>query len=248
MALKTQEQPQKFSDTGSAKSPADKARSVMDARIGSVAKQNYNWRRIALGLLVCCIVLSIGLTVQSLKSQIVPYIVTVDKSTGEVEKAGSLIAEDYKPQEAEIRYFISQFIQNGRSIQLDPVQQDKLQQKAFAYLTTSAAKKFQTIQANEKFREKYATVTIQVKIRGVKKISDTDSFHASWDEEEFNISSGQQTVHHYEGVFSTTTIPPKDDATLIVNPLGLYISDMNFSEEIGKAKDAGNPPEPITKK
>lgn len=145
MALKTQEQPQKFSDTGSAKSPADKARSVMDARIGSVAKQNYNWRRIALGLLVCCIVLSIGLTVQSLKSQIVPYIVTVDKSTGEVEKAGSLIAEDYKPQEAEIRYFISQFIQNGRSIQLDPVQQDKLQQKAFAYLTTSAAKKFQTI-------------------------------------------------------------------------------------------------------
>ena len=130
MALKTFQQPEKFSDTGKMQSPAEKARGIMDKRIGSVAVQNYNWRRIALGLLAACIVLSIGLTIQSLKSQIIPYVVTVDKSTGEVEKAGALIAQDYTPQEAEIRYFIGQFIQNARNIQLDPVQQEKMQRKA----------------------------------------------------------------------------------------------------------------------
>ena len=133
MGLKSFHQPEKFSDTGKPLSPAEHAREVIDRRIGGVAMQNYNWRRIALGLLVACIVLSIGLTVQSLKSQIIPYVVTVDKSTGEVEKAGAFIAQDYTPQEVEVRYFIGQFIQNARNIQLDPVQQEKMQGKAFPF-------------------------------------------------------------------------------------------------------------------
>ena len=120
MGLKSFQQPEKFSDTSKTLSPAEQAREVIDRRIGGVAMQNYNWRRIAIGLLVACVVLSIGLTVQSLKSQIIPYVVTVDKSTGEVEKAGAFIAQDYTPQEVEVRYFIGQFIQNARNIQLDP--------------------------------------------------------------------------------------------------------------------------------
>ena len=132
MALNIFKQPERFSDTSDVQSPAtpaDRARAVMDKRIGSVVVQSYNWRRISLGLLVVCIVLSVGLTVQSLKSRVVPYVVTVDKSTGEVEKAGAFVSQDYTPQEAEVRYFLAQFIQNARSIQLDPVQQEKMQKK-----------------------------------------------------------------------------------------------------------------------
>ena len=182
MALKSFRQPEKFSDTGRTLSPAEQARATIDARIGSVVVQNYNWRRIAIGLLVACIALSIGLTVQSLKSQIVPYVVTVDKSTGEVEKAGAFVSQDYTPQEAEVRYFIGQFIQNARSIQLDPVQQEKMQGKAYAYLTQAAAQKYAAIQRNEGFKEKYATYTVQTKITGIKKIPDTESYHATWTE------------------------------------------------------------------
>ena len=238
MALKSFRQPEKFSDTGRTLSPAEQARATIDARIGSVVVQNYNWRRIAIGLLVACIALSIGLTVQSLKSQIIPYVVTVDKSTGEVEKAGAFVSQDYTPQEAEVRYFIGQFIQNARSIQLDPVQQEKMQGKAYAFLTQAAAQKYAAIQRNEGFKEKYATYTVQTKITGIKKIPDTDSYHATWTEEEFNIASGKQEVKKYECVFAVTTIPPKDDQTLLVNPLGLYISDLNFSAEIGTKKKA----------
>ena len=201
MGLKSFHQPEKFSDTGKPLSPAEQAREVIDRRIGGVAMQNYNWRRIALGLLVACIVLSIGLTVQSLKSQIIPYVVTVDKSTGEVEKAGAFIAQDYTPQEVEVRYFIGQFIQNARNIQLDPVQQEKMQGKAFAYLTQAAAQKYAAIQRNEGFKDKYAMYTVQTKITGIKKIPDTDSYHATWTEEEFNIASGKQEVKKYECVF-----------------------------------------------
>lgn len=247
MGLKSFHQPEKFSDTGKPLSPAEQAREVIDRRIGGVAMQNYNWRRIALGLLVACIVLSVGLTVQSLKSQIIPYVVTVDKSTGEVEKAGAVIAQDYTPQEVEVRYFIGQFIQNARNIQLDPVQQEKMQGKAFAYLTQAAAQKYAAIQRNEGFKDKYAMYTVQTKITGIKKIPDTDSYHATWTEEEFNIASGKQEVKKYECVFAVTTIPPKDDQTLLVNPLGLYISDLNFSAEIGTKQKNNNTSQPKQK-
>ncbi len=239
MALNLFKQPEKFSDTTSMKNPAtpaERARAVMDKRIGSVAVQCYNWRRIALGLLVACVVLSIGLTVQSLKSQVIPYVVTVDKSTGEIEKAGAFVSQDYTPQEAEVRYFIGQFIQNARNIQLDPIQQEQLQKKAYAYLTQAAGQKYAAIQQNEHFSERYAKSTVQVKIAGIKKIPDTESYHATWTEEEFDIGSGHQTLKNYECVFAVTTIPPKDDATMFVNPLGLYISDLNFSEQIGTMK------------
>ena len=228
MALKSFHQPEKFSDTGKTLSPAEQARKVIDDRIGSVVVQNYNWRRIAVGLLISNVALAGGLTYQASQSHIVPYVVTVDKSTGEVEKAGAFVSQDYTPQEVEVRYFIGQFIQNARNIQLDPVQQEKMQGKAFAYLTQAAAQKYSAIQRNEGFKEKYAMYTIQTKITGIKKIPDTDSYHATWTEEEFNIASGKQDVKKYECVFAVTTIPPKDDQTLMVNPLGIYISDLNF--------------------
>jgi len=243
MALKSFHQPDKFSDTGKTLSPAEQARKVIDDRIGSVVVQNYNWRRIAVGLLISNVALAGGLTYQASQSHIVPYVVTVDKSTGEVEKAGAFVSQDYTPQEVEVRYFIGQFIQNARNIQLDPVQQEKMQGKAFAYLTQAAAQKYSAIQRNEGFKEKYAMYTIQTKITGIKKIPDTDSYHATWTEEEFNIASGKQDVKKYECVFAVTTIPPKDDQTLMVNPLGLYISDLNFSAEIG-TKQKNNPLQP----
>ena len=243
MALKSFHQPEKFSDTGKTLSPAEQARKVIDDRIGSVVVQNYNWRRIAVGLLISNVALAGGLTYQASQSHIVPYVVTVDKSTGEVEKAGAFVSQDYTPQEVEVRYFIGQFIQNARNIQLDPVQQEKMQGKAFAYLTQAAAQKYSAIQRNEGFKEKYAMYTIQTKITGIKKIPDTDSYHATWTEEEFNIASGKQDVKKYECVFAVTTIPPKDDQTLMVNPLGLYISDLNFSAEIG-TKQKNNPFQP----
>ena len=235
--LRLFKQPEKYSDTSVVKSPAtpaERARAAYDERIGSVVVQNYNWRRIAIGLLVVCFMLGGGLTTLALTSRVVPYVVTVDKTTGEVQQAGALIAQNYTPQEAEIRYFLAQFIQNARNIQLDPVQQERMQNQALAFLTQSAAQKYHTIQRNEHFRERYAKVTAQTKINSIEKIPDTDSYHVTWLEEEFDIATGAQRQRSYQGVFTITVIEQRDEARLLVNPLGLYISDLNFSEEMNK--------------
>lgn len=226
-------QPERFSNSN-VDSPADPARraaAAWDKRIGDVVVQNHNWRKIALGLLVSNIIVAGGLTYQSMKSQVIPYVVTVDKSTGKVEKAGAFINNDYTPQEAETKYFLANFIQNGRNIQLDPIQQQKAQDKAYSFLTKTAAQKFVSIQRAEKYQQKYAYMTIQAKIKSIQKIPETDSYHASWTEEEFTVHDGKMNIKNYEGVFTVITLPVKDDATLLVNPLGIYISDLNFSQD-----------------
>lgn len=227
------QRPERFSPESarSPATPAERARAVMDTRLGSVVVQNYNWRRIALGMLAANILLAAGIVYQSSKSQIIPYVVTVDKATGIVEKAGAVINNDYTPQEAEIKYFLSTFIQNARNIQLDAVQQTKTQNKALAYLTRQAAQKYLSMQESEHFTSRYAHTTVQTRIKSIQKIPDTESYHASWTEEEFTIQNGEQKTVAYEGVFTIIMLPVKDDETLLVNPLGMYISDLNFSRE-----------------
>lgn len=210
--------------------PTERAKAKWDKRVGEVVVQNHSWRLMAIFLVVANVCLSGGLVVQSLKTQVIPYVVTVDKTTGEVEKAGAFIQNNYTPQIAEIKYFISNFISNARNIQLDPVQQQKTQEKAVAFLTKTAAQKFFAMQKSEGFMKKYSNVTILTKIKSIQKIPDTESYHVSWSEEEFSIQTGKAVQYGYEGVFSVVMLPVKDDKTLLVNPLGLYISDFNFTK------------------
>ena len=93
--------------------PAERAEAVWDRRIGSAVVQAYNWRRISLGLIVVCIVLAAGLVWQSMKTTVIPYVVTVNETTGEIKKAGAFVEADYTPQEAEIKYFIAEFVKNA---------------------------------------------------------------------------------------------------------------------------------------
>ena len=95
--------PEKYNQSGGSNpaTPTEKAAAVWDRRVGSAVTQAYNWRRATILMGVACLVLAGGLVVQSLKTQVIPYVVTVDKSTGEVEKAGAFTGADYTPGEAE---------------------------------------------------------------------------------------------------------------------------------------------------
>lgn len=212
-------------------SPAEQARKKYDERVGSAVVQAYNWRRISLGLLLTCIVLSIGLIIQSTKSTVIPYVVTVDKNTGEVTNAGTLIANEYTPQQAEIKYFLREFIRNTREVPLDPVIYKNNWAKAYGYMTEAAGIKMNAQVSNDKISDKFGKETVQVTITALNQIEGSNSYTVNWIEETFNTASGEKINRPMTGVFTVTTIPSENEDTLNINPLGLYISDFNLSEE-----------------
>lgn len=215
--------------------PADKAREVWDERIGSVAIQSYNWRRIALILCFLCVAFGLGLLYLASMTKVIPYVVTVDKSTGEVQQAGAFVNNNYEPQEAEIRYFLVNFISNARTIQLDPIAQNRAQRKAYAYLTQNAARKYQDIQASEKYVDKVGSKTVSINISSVTKVPEsTSSYQIRWTEEEYEIKTGQKETLHLNGVFTYTLLPVENDEQLLLNPLGLFISGFDFTKDVSE--------------
>ena len=136
------------------------------------------------------------------------------------------------PQEAEIKFFLTDFVKNARTIQLDPVVQQRTQAKAMAFLTKNAARKFEDVKINENYHERRGNVTVSVHIISIQKVPESDSsYQIRWTEEEFGIQSGAKKITNMSGIFSYTMLPVQNDEQLLVNPLGLFISGFDFSND-----------------
>jgi len=230
LSIKFFNRPEKFT-TIQPKTPAEKAEDKWDRRIGATVIQNANLRKIIVGLIIVIVLLTAGLVIQSLKSAVVPYVVEVDSSTGMVRNAGIVKESNYTPKDAEIKYFLSKFVINTREIPLDPVVYKDHWNSAYAFLTKAAAAKMNAEIKNEKVAEKFGRKTVQVNITSILPMEGSNSYQIRWNEEEFSIGSGEKIVTPMTSIFTITNIPAKDEETLKVNPLGIYISDFNWSKD-----------------
>ena len=219
----TTKQPKDFCEYG---------RGVWDEREGTVIVQNHNLRILALALSATCVLLAGGLVFQSMKSTVEPYVIEVDRSTGEVKNAGVMSEIQYTPQNEEIAYFIGQFLLHTRSLPLDPVVYRQNWATAYNFLTRDAATKMNAEVKQDKIAENFGKQTVQVSIVSILPVDGSNgSYQARWNEEVFIVGSGEKQVIPMTGTFTTLIIPAKDKETLRVNPLGLYLSDFNWQKD-----------------
>ncbi len=222
--------PQSFS-SHEPENPCDYGRRVWDERVGSCVKQNHSLRVLTVCLSAAIIVLSAGFVYQTQKSTVEPFIVEVDSTTGAVKNAGVISELKYTPQDIEMEYFIGEFIRNTRTLPLDADVYKLNWYKAYGYMTRDAATKMNSIVESEGVAKDFQKKTVQVTIHSILPVSGSQStYQANWTEEVFEngrkLQSNQMT-----GNFMTTLIPGKDKETLLLNPLGIYIKDFNWSRD-----------------
>lgn len=225
--------PKKFGDNSFPSlpnDPFDAARLAWDRRDGEVRVQNYNYRRIIFLLLISVILLICGLVYQSSKSSVAPYVIEVDSSTGMAKNVGMVQSQEYKPKEAEIKYFLGEFIKDTRGIPLDPVVFSQNWNKAYAYMSKNAAAKMTSYMQGENVQSKIGVKTIQTNILVMVPMGE-NSYQVRWNEEEYSIGSGSKIITPMSGVFTINLNPPKEEKDLNINPLGLYIIDFNWAKE-----------------
>lgn len=161
------------------------------------------------------------------------YVVRVDNATGQVETGGQLKATNYKPQEAEIKTFLAQFIADTRTIPLDPVQYKSGWNRAKHFMTQEAAHKVSGIVSKENPVARLGYITVQPQIRSIQLQPGTNStYQVRWVEEEYAISgnlTGRKVS--YVALFSVVLEPQSKEEELLINPLGLKIKDLTFSKE-----------------
>jgi type IV secretory pathway TrbF-like protein len=213
--------------------PYQKAAQVWDERLGAARVQALNWRLAALSMIGLALVLAGILTITVARSGVIPYVVEVDR-LGEVRAVGPAV-EPYRPTDAQIAHFLARFIENVRSLSIDPVVVRANWLRAYDYVTDRGA---QTL--NDYAREadpfgKIGARTAAVEVTSVVRASG-DSFEIRWKESTYE-NGAVAKVERFTGVVTIFLRSPTTPEMLRKNPLGLFVHSLNWSRDlVGESK------------
>jgi type IV secretion system protein VirB5 len=197
-------------------------------RYGHLSKNAAQWRRISLVLLLCCSACVMAVIVTSSRITVVPYIVQVDEHGYEIALA------PVAPSKVDARLMtahVGRYIWSLKTVFNDPEAQLHLMN--FVYSTTPA-----NTAAEKKYQEYYAennpvvigeSETVSVTVNSVLSMSES-TWQAEWTEERRTVTGDKISAKHYRGIFSTAVVTPVTMQEILLNPLGIFITDFNFSE------------------
>jgi len=218
----------RYTETPEAITPYQAAQQCWDERIGSARVQAKNWRLMAFGCIGLVVTLSGGLIWQASRSTITPYVVEVDK-LGQVKAVGAAI-EGYRPNDAQIAYHLSRFIQNVRSLSIDPVVVRQNWLDAYDYTTErGAATLNEYARTNDPF-SRVGQTTISIEMTSVVRVSET-SVQLRWVERTYTNGALTNT-ERWTAILSLLMKQPRDEARLRKNPLGIFVDGLNWSREL----------------
>ena len=226
---------QRYGQTPEPVTPYQKAELLWDERIGASRVQARNWRLMAFGCFALSTALSGALVWQSMQSRVVPYVVEVDKF-GEARAVAPAI-QNYQPADAQIAWHLARFITNVRGVSTDPVLVRQNWLAAYDFATDRAALFLnEHAKTNDPFGQ-IGTRSVSVQVTSVVRASDT-SFQVKWTEQVFERGSLAKT-ERWTAILTTIIQPPRSAEQLRKNPLGLFVSAIDWSREL----DTANPQE-----
>ena len=208
--------------------PYQKAAQVWDERIGSARVQARNWRFMAFGCLALAIGLSGGVVWQAGRSTITPYVVEID-TLGQTRAVGPAIAA-YEPTDAQVAYHLARFIENVRSLSIDPIVVRQNWLRAYDYATDRAANTLNDYARENDPFSRVGQRTVTVEVTSIVRSSD-DSFELRWWEQSFENGVLADTTR-YTAVLSIVLQPPRNEEALRKNPLGIYVHALNWSRDL----------------
>jgi len=200
-------------------------------RYGYLSKNAAQWRRISFVLLLCCVACVFAVIYTASKVTVVPYIVQVDQHGYQVA------VKPIAPANVDQRLIIStvaRYVWSLKTVFCDAEAQLYLMN--FVYNSTPAATaaeiKYQEYYRKNNPIDAVATRTsVHTTVNSVLPLSEK-TWQTEWTEDAF-IEGRKLWTKYYRGIFETAISAPKTMNEIIVNPLGIYITDYNFSEIVG---------------
>ena len=222
---------QRYGRTPEPETPYQRAGQVWDDRIGSARVQARNWRLMAFGGLALSTGLGGGLLWQSTQSRVTPYVVEVDR-LGEARAVTEAEAA-FRPTDPQIAWHLSKFIEDVRSVSLDPVLMRADWLAAYDFTARRAA---QFLGDYARTNDPFARIgerTVSVQVTSVVRASDR-SFQVKWTEIVYERGS-QVGRSNWTTILTIVTRTPKTADILRKNPLGIYVDAIDWSRELDVA-------------
>ncbi|AFW02832.1 Conjugal transfer protein trbF [Gluconobacter oxydans H24] len=210
--------------------PYQKAAQAWDERIGSARIQARNWRLMAFGSLFLSAGLGAGLVWQSMRGTITPWVVQVDR-LGQAQVVAPATA-GYMPTDPQIAWYLAQFLHDVRALSSDPVVVRQNWLRSYDFTTTSGA---QALNDYARLNDPFSRIgheQVEVDIASVIRAS-PGSFRVAWTERHYRDGAFVGT-ERWTAIVSVVLRTPRDADHLRKNPLGIYVSAINWSKELGQ--------------
>lgn len=219
---------ERYGDSTPVDTPYRRAAQEWDQRIGSSLAQARNWRLMAFGLLLLELTTLGGYIYERQDTHIATYVIPVDKYArpGRIELAGRA----YDPSQAEVGYFVADWVWLVRSKSTDPIIVRQNWTNAYHFVSADAAVQLSAYaRANDPFA-KVGQQAVDVAVVSVLPRS-PHTYQVQWRETVYD-QGGRGEASNWTGLFTTTQRAPRNEAELRANPLGLLITSFQWSREL----------------
>lgn len=220
----------RYGKTPGPETPYQRAVQAWDDRIGSARVQAKNWRLAFFGTLALSGGLAGGLVWQGARGTIVPWVVQVDK-LGEAQAVSSAISA-YRPTDPQVAFHLARFIEEVRGIAADPIVVRENWLRAYDFTTDKGALALNDYaRTNDPFAD-IGKAQVAVDVSSVIRAS-ADSFRVAWTERHYQDGNLART-ERWSAILTVVVQPPRTQDALRKNPLGLFVTAINWSKELSQ--------------
>lgn len=219
----------RYGKTSGPETPYQRASQVWDERIGSARVQARSWRYAFFGALGLSGALTGALIWQNARGTIVPWVVEVDR-LGEARSVAPAEA-GFNPSDPQIAFHLARFIESVRALPNDPVVVRTNWLRAYDFVSDRGALALNDYaRSNDPFaligREQVA-----VDVTSVIRAS-PQSFRVAWTERHYRDGALVESSR-WSAILGVAVQPPRTPEALSKNPLGILVTSLNWSKELG---------------
>jgi type IV secretion system protein VirB5 len=218
----------RYGSSGPTESPYQRASQEWDNRIGSAAAQARNWRFAAFAAMGLAALSLGGFIYQSSHTNIATYVVPIDKygRPGRIELAD----QNYSPTTAVIGYFLADWVKLTRSKSIDPIVIRDNWTAAYRFIAGPGIGQLNDYAKGHDPFANAGAQAVNVEIVSVLARS-PNTYQVQWRETTFDQGAASAT-ENWTGLFTVKINPPKNEAELRANPLGVFITTFQWSREL----------------
>ena len=200
-------------------------------RFYDLAAAKRNWQIATFLALAALLVVSGGYVYLASSSRIHPYVVEVSE-LGQARAFGPADELPRSQLDRAVTAEIAEFITNARRVVGDIGAQREIIVDAYAFADEKTQRFLNHFYSQEENDPRFLSSRIrrQVAIESILKLPETDSYKVRWVERETGLVSGSTIRTSWEAVLAVRIEPPETEAEILANPLGVKITDINWSQ------------------
>jgi type IV secretion system protein VirB5 len=207
----------------------DEANREWNARYGAGMVAVKRWRLAAQVSLALTMLLSVFAIRAAADVKFVPYVVKVEAAgkTVAVTRADAPAA----PDAAVVRAQIASWIGDARSISADPFVERATLARVYASIGVSAKPYLDAWYSAHSPFPTATTSSVTVRIDAVVPLG-ADTYQVGWTEEQRDHNGSLMDSTQWEAQITAGVVPPSDRATILRNPLGIYVTQLSWTQRV----------------